>query len=108
MVVSSLQSLDNMRSIIKDLDSRERAAFDGITYNLYGHAVMNAKATDANNPASVFTLNLTSADMPTSVALQQDHPAYARVYHVSLTPADTVQAAGCTTHVCRRQSLGHG
>lgn len=60
MVVSPVQSFDNMKPFLKDIDATERAAFEGITYSLVrayslrpAHAVNACVYTGATGAAGM-------------------------------------------------------
>lgn len=93
MVVSAVQSLDNMRAIVKDLDLKEKAAFEGVTHNMYSQVIFRSAAKNVSNLAFVNVLNLSNKDLPTTVAYSQVHPAYGYALSVNLTPDDTAEAA---------------
>ena len=93
MVVSSVQSLDNMKAFLKDIDATERAAFESVTYSLYTYAVFSSIASDPTNMPSIKVPGLTNKDLPTTVQLWQILPTHALAYHVNLSPDDNAQLA---------------
>ncbi|KXZ54236.1 hypothetical protein GPECTOR_5g327 [Gonium pectorale] len=94
LVVSAVQSLDNLESFINNLDAKEKAVFSQVTYNIFSKAVVRTPYKMGSNPkgVSVQLSEFGYKDLPAVVALGTMGPlGVGLTWTVGPTPVATRQ-----------------